>query len=104
MEHEAEDQSVLKSIRQLADEEHRLYAHETLTDAARARLAKIISNSISAGICCGSVKLCEMRDATQTRRMCGHPRSSKATSNDLMNLEVTGDLMGDRPGLCPIWR
>jgi len=41
MEHKAEDQSVLKSIRQLADEEHRLYAHETLTDADRARLAKI---------------------------------------------------------------
>ena len=41
MEHEAEDQSVLKSIRQLADEEHRLYSHETLTDADRTRLAKI---------------------------------------------------------------
>jgi Protein of unknown function (DUF2630) len=41
MEHEAEDQSVLKSIRQLTDEEHRLYAHEALSDADRARLAKI---------------------------------------------------------------
>jgi hypothetical protein len=41
MENEAEDQSVLKSIRQLAEEEHRLYSHEALTDADRARLAKI---------------------------------------------------------------
>jgi Protein of unknown function (DUF2630) len=41
MEHEAKDQSVLKSIRQLAEEEHRLYSHETPTDADRARLAKI---------------------------------------------------------------
>jgi hypothetical protein len=41
MENEAEDQSLLKSIRQLADEEHRLYAHEALSDADRARLAKI---------------------------------------------------------------
>jgi Protein of unknown function (DUF2630) len=41
MKDEANDQSVLKTIRQLADEEHRLYAHEALTDADRARLAKI---------------------------------------------------------------
>jgi hypothetical protein len=41
MKEEADDQSVLKTIRQLADEEHRLYAHEALTDADRARLAKI---------------------------------------------------------------
>ena len=41
MEQEAEDQFVLESIRQLAEEEHRLYSHEALTDADRARLAKI---------------------------------------------------------------
>ena len=41
MEHEAEDQSIVKSIRQLAVEEHRLYSHEALTDTDRARLAKI---------------------------------------------------------------
>ena len=41
MEHETEDQSVLSSIRQLAEEEHRLYSHEAPTDADRARLAKI---------------------------------------------------------------
>lgn len=41
MEHEAEDQSVLKSIHQLAEEEHRLYSHEALTDADRARLERI---------------------------------------------------------------
>ena len=41
MHHEAEDRSVLKSVRQLAEEEHRLYSHEALTDADRARLAKI---------------------------------------------------------------
>ncbi len=41
MKDEGNDQSVLKTIRQLADEEHRLYTHEALTDADRARLAKI---------------------------------------------------------------
>jgi hypothetical protein len=41
MEQEAEDQSVLKSIHQLAEEEHRLYSHEALTDADRARLERI---------------------------------------------------------------
>ena len=41
MKDEAEDQSVLKHIQQLAAEEHRLFAHETLTDGDRARLAKI---------------------------------------------------------------
>jgi hypothetical protein len=37
----ATDQSVLKTIQELAAEEHRLYEHEALTDADRARLAKI---------------------------------------------------------------
>jgi len=41
MKDEAEDQSVLKHIQQLAAEEHRLFAHEALPDADRARLAKI---------------------------------------------------------------
>jgi hypothetical protein len=41
MKDEAEDQSVLTAIRQLTDEEHRLYSHEALTDADRTRLAKI---------------------------------------------------------------
>jgi hypothetical protein len=41
MKDEAEDQSVLKHIQQLAAEEHRLFAHEGLTDGDRARLAKI---------------------------------------------------------------
>ncbi len=41
MKDEAEDQSVLKVIQQLAAEEHRLYEHEALTNADRARLAKI---------------------------------------------------------------
>ena len=41
MKDEAEDQSVLKVIQELAAEEHRLYAHEALTDADRAHLAKI---------------------------------------------------------------
>ncbi|MBV8274078.1 MAG: DUF2630 family protein, partial [Verrucomicrobia bacterium] len=41
MEQEAHDESVLKSIRRLAEEEHRLYSHEALTDADRARLATI---------------------------------------------------------------
>lgn len=41
MKDEPEDQSVLKHIQQLAAEEHRLFAHEALTDADRARLAKI---------------------------------------------------------------
>ncbi len=41
MKDEAEDQSVLKHIQQLAAEEHRLFAHEALTDADRARVAKI---------------------------------------------------------------
>ena len=41
MEPETEDQSVLKSIHRLAEEEHRLYSHEALTDADRERLAKI---------------------------------------------------------------
>jgi hypothetical protein len=38
---ETEDQAVLKAIQQLAAEEHRLYAHESLTDKDRARLDKI---------------------------------------------------------------
>jgi len=41
MEDEAKDQPVLQHIQQLAAEEHRPYAHEALTDADRARLAKI---------------------------------------------------------------
>ena len=41
MKDEAEDQSVLEVIQRLAAEEHRLYAHEALTDTDRARLAKI---------------------------------------------------------------
>ena len=41
MKDEAEDQSVLNVIQQLAAEEHRLYKHEATTDADRARLAKI---------------------------------------------------------------
>ena len=41
MKEEAQDESVLKSIHQLAEEEHRLYSHEALTDADRARLATI---------------------------------------------------------------
>jgi hypothetical protein len=41
MKDEAEDQSVLKVIQQLAAEEHHLYEHEALTDADRARLTKI---------------------------------------------------------------
>ena len=41
MKDEAEDQSVLKVIQRLAEEEHHLYQHEALTDADRARLAKI---------------------------------------------------------------
>jgi hypothetical protein len=41
MKDETPDQSVLTTIQQLADEEHRLYSHEALTDADRTRLAKI---------------------------------------------------------------
>ena len=41
MKDKAEDQPVLRVIQQLAEEEHRLYEHEALTDADRARLAKI---------------------------------------------------------------
>ncbi|HET9377898.1 MAG TPA: DUF2630 family protein [Chthoniobacterales bacterium] len=41
MKDEPEDQSVLKVIQRLAAEEHGLYQHEALTDAGRARLAKI---------------------------------------------------------------
>ena len=41
MKDKAEDQPVLQHIQQLAAEEHRLYGHEALTDADRARLAKI---------------------------------------------------------------
>jgi hypothetical protein len=41
MKDEAEDQFVLKVIQRLAAEEHRLYEHEALTNADRARLAKI---------------------------------------------------------------
>jgi hypothetical protein len=41
MKDEAEDQSVLNVIQQLAAEEHHLYGHEALTDADRARLSKI---------------------------------------------------------------
>ena len=41
MKDKAEDQPVLRVIQQLAEEEHRLYEHESLTDADRARLAKI---------------------------------------------------------------
>ena len=41
MKDEAKDQSVLNVIQQLAAEEHRLYEHEALTDADRARLTKI---------------------------------------------------------------
>jgi len=41
MKDQAEDQSVLKHIQQLAAEEHRLFAHEALSDGDRARLAKI---------------------------------------------------------------
>ena len=41
MEPETEDQSVLKSIHRLAEEEHRLYSHEAITDADRERLVKI---------------------------------------------------------------
>jgi hypothetical protein len=41
MNDEANDQSVLKTIQQLADEEHRLYSHEALSDADRAHLEKI---------------------------------------------------------------
>ena len=41
MKDEAEDQSVLNVIQQLAAEEHRLYEHKALTDADRARLTKI---------------------------------------------------------------
>jgi uncharacterized protein DUF2630 len=41
MKDEGEDQPVLKVIQQLAAEEHRLYTHEALTDADRARLARI---------------------------------------------------------------
>jgi hypothetical protein len=37
----AEDQPVLRVIQQPAEEEHRLYEHEALTDADRARLARI---------------------------------------------------------------
>jgi uncharacterized protein DUF2630 len=43
MKDEAKDQPVLQHIQQLAAGEHRLYAHEALTDADRARLAKINS-------------------------------------------------------------
>jgi Protein of unknown function (DUF2630) len=41
MKDKSEDQPVLRVIQQLADEEHRLYEHEALTDADRVRLAKI---------------------------------------------------------------
>jgi hypothetical protein len=41
MKDQAEDQSVLKHIQQLAAEEHRLFAQEAITDGDRARLAKI---------------------------------------------------------------
>ena len=41
MKDKAEDQPVLRVIQQLAEEEHRLYKHEALTDDDRARLAKI---------------------------------------------------------------
>jgi hypothetical protein len=41
MKDQTEDQSVLKHIQQLAAEEHRLFAHEALTDGDRVRLAKI---------------------------------------------------------------
>jgi hypothetical protein len=35
------EQPVLKTIQELAAEEHRLFQHEALTDADRARLAEI---------------------------------------------------------------
>jgi uncharacterized protein DUF2630 len=82
MEHEAEDQSVLKSIRQLTDEEHRLYAHEALSDADRARLAKI---NVELDQCWDLLRQRQaLRNAGryQMRRMYGHPRSLRATSND----------------------
>jgi Protein of unknown function (DUF2630) len=41
MEDAPTDRSVLKVIQELTAEEHRLYHHEALTDADRARLAKI---------------------------------------------------------------
>jgi hypothetical protein len=41
MKPDAEEQAVLKAIRSLADEEHRLYSHETISDADRARLTRI---------------------------------------------------------------
>jgi hypothetical protein len=41
MAQEEQDESVLKSIHRLAEEEHRLYSHEALTNADRWRLAKI---------------------------------------------------------------
>ncbi|HTD14738.1 MAG TPA: DUF2630 family protein [Chthoniobacterales bacterium] len=41
MKPDAEEQAVLKAIRSLADEEHRLYSHEAISDADRARLTRI---------------------------------------------------------------
>jgi Protein of unknown function (DUF2630) len=41
MKDEAADQPVLNHIKELAAGEHRLYSHETLSDADRTRLAKI---------------------------------------------------------------
>jgi len=41
MKPDAEEQAVLKAIRSLADEEHRLYSHEVISDADRARLTRI---------------------------------------------------------------
>ena len=41
MKEQATDQSVLKHIKDLAAEEHRLYAQESLADAETARLRKI---------------------------------------------------------------
>jgi len=75
MKDESNDQPILKAIQQLAAEEHRLYENGALTDADRARgLATLTLNWISAGICCGSVRLCGVLDVTPMRHVSEGPK------------------------------
>ena len=78
MKEQTTDQSVLKHIKDLAAEEHRLYAQESLADADAARLKKI---QVELDQCWDLLRQRQARRAAGQNPNEAHVRSPKIVEN-----------------------
>ena len=78
MKEQTTDQSVLKHIKDLAAEEHRLYAQESLADADAARLKKV---QVELDQCWDLLRQRQARRAAGQNPNEAHVRSPKIVEN-----------------------